>query len=170
MTYISNGLLALDPKWLVAVALVFILIDWILVNSIAFLILGIATLKMAVVIYFFPNSEIVPFLIPIFLLSSFLSQRMIFYPFYGSRSPDEARNILGKVGIVQKISSVNHSKEYFFNYKEASEKMDDKTMESGYLVLEDGRSFTIANIDDVDHQQKAKIIKNINGIVTVRGR
>lgn len=165
---INDFILLADPWWVIFFALILIAIDWVLINSEVFLVIGIAALKFAVALFFLEDFTYIAWLIPLFLFTSFYFQRALFSSLISSKLPDENLNIVGMKGTVRKFSDENQSKGVFFNYDTSTEPTKEVTIETANVVLADGRSFTVLNASDVTNGDRVKITNYNNGLVTVK--
>lgn len=165
---LSLYILQADPWWIIFFALVLIAVDWILINSEVFLVIGIAALKFAMSLFFFKDFAYILWLIPFFLFTSFYFQRALFSSVTSSKLPDENLSIVGMWGTIKKFSDKNQSKEVFFSYDTSIEKTDHFTIETANVVLADGRSFTVLNASEVSDGDHVKITSYKNGLTTVK--
>lgn len=168
MYELSHLINSIDPWWIIFIALILVSIDWLLLGSEIFLILGIAVFKLAVAILIIPNFDHSAWFLPIFLTTSFFFQRHLLRPIIYSRHPDEENSIVGAKGIIQKNRDNNGSQDVFFNYDVSIEGEKKQLIETASIRLDDGRRFTVVNPHDVNNGSAAKIIENVNGIVTVK--
>ena len=159
---------SIDPWWIIFLALILVTIDWLLLGSEIFLILGIAALKLAVVLFIVPNFEHSVWFVPLFLTSSFFFQRRLLRPIIYSRHPDEEFSTVGAQGTIQKNSDTNEAQDVFFNYDVSIEDTKKPSIETASIRLKDGRRLTVANPQDVTDGSTAKILQDVNGIVTVK--
>jgi membrane protein implicated in regulation of membrane protease activity len=168
MYFVNDLINSIDPWWLIFAALILISIDWILLDSEIFLILGIAVMKLALVMVLFPSFNHSVWLIPLFLATSFFFQRNLLRPLILSKQPDEEANVVGLRGSVIKSTDQNESKSVFFDNDVAIEDKNSSTIETASIVLADGRKFTVSNPQDVSTGATVKITQHNNGIVTVK--
>ena len=168
MYELSQLINSIDPWWIIFFALILVSIDWLLLGSEIFLILGIAVLKLAIALFVNPNFEHSAWLVPLFLTSSFFFQRRLLRPIIYSRHPDEETSIVGTKGIIQKNSDNNEAQDVFFDYDVSIERTKKPSIETASIQLKDGRRFTVANHQDVTDGSTAKITQDVNGIVTVK--
>ena len=165
---INEFILYIDPWWVIFFALILIAIDWILINSEVFLVIGIAALKFAIALFFLRDFAYIAWLIPLFLFTSFYFQRTLFTSLISSKLPDENLNLVGMKGTIKKFSDRNQSKDVFFNYDTSIEQTNEISIETANVVLRDGRSFTVLNASDVSNGDLVKITSYNNGLVTVK--
>lgn len=168
MYELSQLINSIDPWWIIFFALILVSIDWLLLGSEIFLILGIAVLKLAIALFVIPNFEHSAWLVPLFLTSSFFFQRHLLRPIIYSKHPDEESSIVGAKGIIRKTSDSNESQDVFFDYDVAIESTKKPSIQTASISLKDGRRYTVANPQDVTDGSTAKITQDVNGIVTVK--
>ena len=168
MYEVSQLINSLDPWWIIFFALVLISVDWFLIGSEIFLILGIAAFKLSIAIFILPEFDYSAWLVPLFLTTSFFFQRRLLHPFIYSKHPDEESNIIGKEGVIRISAASNESQGVFFDYDVSLESGKKSDIETASINLTDGRRFTVANPQDVTHGCMAKITQDTNGIVTVK--
>jgi len=117
-----------DPWWMVAIAIALILLDWLLLETEAFMTLGLGTLILAIInaLDFSPMVQLWSY--PIALIASFFIQRKSFELITSAKSPYESLETmgveglqvhLGEVGTLKFISNRNESSDHYFSYKDS---------------------------------------------------
>jgi len=117
-----------DPWWLVATAIVLILLDWMLLQTVAFITLGLGTLILALInaLGFSPMVQLWSY--PIAIFSSFFIQRKLFELITTVKTPYDSLETMGlkglqvhvgKTGTLKVISNKDESSDYFYSYKDS---------------------------------------------------
>jgi hypothetical protein len=117
-----------DPWWMVATAIVLILLDWMLLQTVAFITLGLGTLILALInaLGFSPMVQLWSY--PIAIFSSFFIQRKLFELITTVKTPYDSLETMGlkglqvhvgKTGTLKVISNKDESSDYFYSYKDS---------------------------------------------------
>ena len=116
-----------DPWWMVAIAISLILLDWVLLQTEAFLTLGLGTLFLAIInaLNFPPLVQLWSY--PVVILASFFLQRRLFSLITSARSPYRSLETMGtkgleahvgKSGTLKVLSNKDESSDHFYSYKD----------------------------------------------------
>jgi energy-coupling factor transporter transmembrane protein EcfT len=160
---------SIDPWWLLAAFLILLIIEMALDQPGIPLILGLASLKLAIAKFYGADGYLAFWLIPMFLGTSFFSQRFISRKL--TKSPDdpfEQEPIVGQRGRIKVIEAVNESDKVFYDYQNRQENQVVDGPITVRIVLDDGRTFKVSNGDGLPDGTYATIkMHTSNGIVTV---
>ena len=117
-----------DPWWMVAIAIALILLDWLLLQTQAFMTLGLGTLILAIInaLDFSPMVQLWSY--PITLFVSFFLQRKFFEVITIAKTPYDTLETMGvkglqvhigEIGTLKVLSDKDESSDYFFSYKDS---------------------------------------------------
>ena len=117
-----------DPWWMAAIAIALILLDWLLLQTEAFMILGLGTLILAIInaLDFSPMVQLWSY--PIALFASFFLQRKIFEVITTAKTPYKSLETMGvkglevhvgEIGTLKILSNKDESSDHFFSYKDS---------------------------------------------------
>ena len=117
-----------NPWWMVAIAIVLILLDWLLLQTEAFMTLGLGTLILAIInaLDFSPMVQLWSY--PIAIFASFFLQRRLFELITTAKTPYDSLEMMGvkglhvhvgEIGTLKFISNKNESSDHFFSYKDS---------------------------------------------------
>ncbi len=170
-----------DPWWMVAIAICLILLDWALLQTEAFLTLGLGTLMLAVVnaLDFPPLVQLWSY--PFAILGSFFLQRRFFSLITTTKSPYESLETIGikgldahvgKIGTLKVLSNKDESSDHFFSYKD---QIHLETREEGIVrsvtkvELEDGSIYPSTYVGDIEYfdGEKVRVTGVSNGALLV---
>lgn len=125
---VAEFIASFDPWWMVAIAIALVLLDWALLQTEAFLALGLGLLILAVInaLDFSPMVQLWSYPIAVFI--SFFLQRHFFKFLTTTRSPYESLETMGvkglevhvgEIGTLKVISNKDESSDHFFSYKDS---------------------------------------------------
>ena len=158
----------IDPWWLLAAFLVLLIIEMALEQPGIPLILGLASLKLAVAKFYGAEGYLAFWLIPVFLATSFFSQRAISRKFTkGPDDPFEQDAVVGQRGRIKVIEAVNESDKVFYDYQNRQENKVVDGPRTVRLVLDDGRTFRVSNPEGLIDGTYTTVKLHSNGVVTV---
>ena len=117
-----------DPWWMVAIAIALILLDWLLLQTQAFMTLGLGTLLLAIInaLGFSPMVQLWSYPITIFV--SFFLQRKFFELITIAKTPYESLETMGvkglqvhvgEIGTLKILSDKDESSDHFYSYKDS---------------------------------------------------
>jgi hypothetical protein len=117
----------IDPWWMVAFAIALIMLDWLLLQTEAFMTLGLGTLILAVInaLGFPPMVQLWSY--PVAIFASFFIQRKLFEMITTAKTPYSSLETLGMNGLqarvgengtLKVISNKDESSDHFFSYKD----------------------------------------------------
>ena len=185
--HIAQLIADIDPWWLVAVAIGLILLDWLLLQTEAFLTLGLATLILAIInaLNFAPMVQLWSY--PVAILASFFLQRRLFSLITSARSPYRSLETMGtkgleahvgKSGTLKVLSNKDESSDHFYSYKDKTNRESELTRETREeatttsvtkVVLSDGTIHPSKYVGESEFYdgQKIKVIGVSNGALVV---
>jgi hypothetical protein len=173
MDFLSEWLQGINTWWLFAAAVAFILIDWMLARTEAFLALGLALLPIALLHALSFPALILLWCFPFCALFSFIIQRKI-YLFSQKESPkpsfESSEGIVGLVGRLKIINCDNHSDGYFYQgLPLLANETKPKSVKICQLVLPNGETLPADFIgDDFLHDgAKVRVVSVTNGVPAV---
>ena len=116
-----------DPWWMVTIAIALVLLDWLLLQTEAFMALGFGTLILAAenALHFSPMVQLWSY--PIAIFSSFFLQRKLYelittaktpYQYLETTGKNGLEGHVGKIGTLKIILNKNESADHFFSYKD----------------------------------------------------
>jgi hypothetical protein len=116
-----------DPWWMVATAIALILLDWMLLQTVAFITLGLGTLILALInaLGFPPMVQL--WFYPVAIFASFFMQRQLIELITTVKTPYDSLETMGvkglqvhvgKTGTLKVISNKDESSDYFYSYKD----------------------------------------------------
>ena len=145
-----------DPWWMVAIAIALVLLDWLLLQTEAFMALGFGTLILAGENALNVSPMVQIWSYPIAIFVSFFIQRKIYEMITTAKNPYQSLETMGsngleghvgKIGKLKIISNKNESSDHFFSYKDnlfkessidSEKKTEARTTSIIKVLLEDG--------------------------------
>ena len=117
-----------NPWWMVAIAIALILLDWALLQTQAFMTLGLGTLILAIInaLDFSPMVQLWSY--PIATFASFFLSRKYFELITTEKSPYKSLETMGEkglevhvgeIGTLKVLSNKDESSDHFFSYKDS---------------------------------------------------
>lgn len=170
MENIGGILSSLDPWWLIFASILLLLLDWALLESEVFLIIALATFKFSLSLFFGTPEQYLPWLIPVFLGTSFFMQRTIFRNLISSKHPDEMSSIVGETGEISIVTNQNESAGYFFNDNSTAEPHTIDEKRSVRVILRSGRTYPVKNFEGLASGDTVRVTTEESGVVTVKKR
>jgi len=117
-----------NPWWMVAFAIALILLDWLLLQTEAFMTLGLGTLILAIINAFDFSPMVQLWSYPIAIFASFFLLRKFFKLITTAKNPYDSLKQMGKKGLqihigesgaLKVLSNKDESSDHFFSYKDS---------------------------------------------------
>jgi len=164
-----------NPWWMVAVAIALILLDWLLVQTEAFMTIGAGTLILAIInaLDFSPIVQLWSY--PIIMFVAFFLQRKFAEVITKAKTPYDSLQTMGvqglqvhvgEIGTLKILSNKDESSEHFFSYKDSlyqgsdidSEKRTETTLTAvTKVLLSDGSTHPSKFIGDSEMRDGLRI-------------
>jgi len=166
---------ALDPWWMVAVALTLIILDWIYLGTDALMVTGVAIIIMAILNALGLPNGLQLWLCPVALFLAFSMQRKFFNSITSKKSNYtlEEKNYSGAMGIFILREAKNESESYFYEYKKTIhvEEFNVAVAQRICKVKLDGSGEVLPAIDDSEslkNGERVLVIGELNGALLVK--
>ena len=156
--------------WLVAFGLIFLAVEWIVIDIGIFLTLSITSFAVAATMAFVSNPVIVTWSIPVWLAISFVVLRPMLKISSGQKDVYSDKNYIGKIGRVKAVGEDNLSSQHFYDYKQSMplESRNQVTAKTTFrLVMKDGKELNIAGDTSLEDGASAVVKTQDHDIVTV---
>lgn len=174
-THLAEIFAALDPWWMIAVALILIIVDWMYLGTDALMISGVAIIMMAALNAIGMPSILQLWLCPVTLLLAFAMQRKFFNLITSKKSNYtlEEKSHVGSMGVFILRESKNESESYFYGYKNnihVEEFIEPNTHKICKVMLEtSGGIFpAIDETSSIKNGDRVLIIGELNGALLVK--
>ena len=170
-----------DPWWMVAIAIALILLDWLLLQTEAFMTLGMGTLILAIInaLEFSPMVQLWSY--PIAIFASFFLQRRFFELITKETSPYKSLETMGmkglevhvgEIGTLKILSNKDESSDYFFSYKnniEHETRTEEKITTVTKVLLSDGSTHPSKFVSGSEKSDglEVRVVGVSNGVLMV---
>jgi membrane protein implicated in regulation of membrane protease activity len=164
----------IDPWWMVACALLLILVDWFYAQTDALMVVGFALIICSIVNAMGFSGQFQLWFMPFSLFISYFTQRKIFTLLTSSKSPysESPKLLVGETGIIVINEIKNESDSYFYEYKKNIHVEDQHEIVVTKIlkVILDVSGETYPAIDHsskIKNGQKVVVVAEINGSLSV---
>jgi membrane protein implicated in regulation of membrane protease activity len=164
----------LDPWWMVACALLLILVDWFYAQTDALMVIGFAIIMCSIVNAMGFSGQFQLWFTPFSLFLSYFGQRKLFALLTSDKSPytESPKLLVGETGVFVIRESTNESDSYFYEYKKNIhvENQHEVVVTKILKVILDGSGETYPAIDHsskIKNGQKVVVVAEINGSLSV---
>ena len=120
-SHIAEVIARFDPWWMVAVALLLILLDWFVAQSDALSAVGFSIILLAILNAFGASPSVQLWCYPLAFFASYFGQRQLFSKLGQAPVPFEDQDVqkhVGQVGALKVIQGAITGADHFYKYKE----------------------------------------------------